>query len=275
MKSPIRARRLLLVIGIMLLGSASASAQSADDILRDVRERADGKDVAAEVKLILTDKNGKQRVRDLIYLQKDYDNEDKLTLYFTGPADVRGVGFQSFNYDESIAQEDDQWLYLPAFRQTRRISASDKRGAFMGSEFAYIDMEKLRVNDYRQTLTGSDRYDGRDCFVIERIPVSEAITNKTGYYRTVLWVDKETHIVMRQDYYDIKNILFKTMRVRRVEKIEGIWTVMQADMNDLVSKKSSSLIFSNVRYDVGLQDNLFQSAILKAGIRHEQLSALR
>jgi outer membrane lipoprotein-sorting protein len=277
MKASTRVFRVVFGAGLGLLAWAAlpVAAQTADDILREVRLRDDGKDVVADVQLILADQNGKQRVRDLIYLQKDYPDDDKLTLYFTAPADVRGVGFQSVNYDEAIVREDDQWLYLPAFRQIRRISASDKRGAFMGSEFAYIDMEKLRVSDYRQSLAGSDNCDGRDCYVVERTPVSEAIVNKTGYYRTVLWVDKETHIVMRQDYYDIKDVLFKTMRVRKLEKIGGIWTVMQADMNDPISGKASSLVFSNVRYNVGLEDTLFQQSILKTGVRNEQLSALR
>jgi hypothetical protein len=50
---------------------------------------------------------------------------------------------------------------------------------------------------------------------------------------------------------------------------------MRSDMDDSVSKKSSSLVFSNVRYDVGLDDDLFTTNAMKRGVRRDSISALR
>ncbi|HSC79087.1 MAG TPA: outer membrane lipoprotein-sorting protein [Chitinolyticbacter sp.] len=256
-------------------GGAQAAPPDVNKILLDSRARDDGKDVYSEVKLVLTDEKGNTRVRDLLYLQKDYGGDEKLLLYFTAPTDVNGVGFQSVTYDEKLGKDDDQWIYLPAYRQVRRIASVDKRGSFMGSEFAYIDLEKLRVGDYTQKLTGEETVLGRPCWMIERTPVNEDVINRTGYYKTVVWVDKDTDVVLKQTYYDVRGILFKQMTVKKLEKIQNIWTVMHSDMQDLVSRKQSSLVFANVRYNVGLSDNLFRQSILKTGVTSANLPALR
>jgi outer membrane lipoprotein-sorting protein len=177
--------------------------------------------------------------------------------------------------DEADGRPDEQWIYLPAFRQVRRIAANDKRGAFMGSQFAYIDLDRLRVSDYRQTLVGEEKVLGRDCHVIERLPASSEVTSRTGYHKLRTWVDKETFILLRQAYGDAGGLLFKQYDALRVERIQDIWTVMEGVMTDKVSGRQSTLVFSNVRYNLGLADSLFQQDILRTGISHASLPALR
>ncbi len=265
----------VLMLGLIVGISHPAFALSADEILTKSRDRFDGNDIYADVQLVLTDESGRRRVRDLYYLQKDAEDNDKLTLYFTGPSDVRGVVFQSVNYNETKHQDDDQWLYLPAFRQSRRIATADKRGAFMGSDFSYIDMDKLRITDYTQVFLDTEKVNGRLCDRIERKPSSEVILKKTGYQKTIIWVDQESRVVLKQDYYDITGVLFKTMTVKKMEKIQNIWSVMQADMTNFAQKRSSSLIFTNVQYNVGLQDHLFSQTIMKTGVSRETIPGLR
>ncbi len=248
---------------------------AADRILEQVRDRPDGRDAYSNVSLLLTDADGGRRERHLVYLQKKYGRAERLTLLFTGPADVKGVGLQSLNHDEADGRPDEQWIYLPAFRQVRRIAANDKRGAFMGSQFAYVDLDRLRVSDYRQALAGQDQALDRDCHVIERLPASDEVVNRAGYHKLRAWVDKETHIILRQAYYDAGGLLFKQYDAKRLEKIQGIWTVVEGVMVDRVNKRSSTLSFSDVRYDLGLGDELFQQDILKTGIRHGNLPAFR
>lgn len=262
------------LLAAWIAGSAHASTE-VDTLLQAVRDRADGKDIYSETRLVMAEPGAGVRQRELIYLQKDYPGEERLTLYFLQPGDVKGVGFQSVNYAEVSGKDDEQWIYLPAFRQVRRIATGDKRGSFMGSEYAYVDLDKLRVTDYTQKLIGSESLQGRDCYVIERIPVSDKIITKTGYYKTVLWVDKERKLVLKQTYYNAAGVLFKEMNVNRVERIQGIWTVMESVMTDRLSGKHSTLIFGNVRYDVNLTDQLFQQQVLRTGVHDGNLPSIR
>lgn len=260
---------------LALATTAGAATLSADQILEKVRNRPDGSDIYSDVKMVLTESDGKTRTRDLIFLERDYGKDEKLTLYFTGPAEVKSVALQAVNYDEAVDKEDEQWMYLPAFRQVRRISATDKRGSFMGSQFAYIDLDRLRVTDYTQKLEGEEMVMDRDCYVIERIPASEKIINKTGYYKTRVWVDKERFIVLKQTYFDARGVQFKQMTVKKLEKIQDIWTVTQSEMQDFVNQRTSTLHFNNSRYNTGLGDQLFQQNIMKTGVNSGNLPALR
>ncbi len=261
----------------LLLGvgtHALASLPNADEIMQKVRNRPDGKDIACDMKLVMNDDQGSQRERDVIYLQKDFGDDEKLTLYFTGPTEVKGVGFLNFAYSEAKKQDDDQWIYLPAFRQVRRIASSDKRGSFMGSEYAYIDIEKVRIGDYTQKVLREDTLNGRPVWVIERTPKNDTIINKTGYYKSVVWVDKERDLILQQTYSDAKGIEFKKLEVKKVEQVDSIWTVMQSDMINLSKNKRSSLIYSNVHYNVNLDDKFFQQSILKTGVKRGNVPAL-
>jgi len=267
----------LLSTGLLLLITTTvhAAEYTADEILNKVRNRADGADNYAKASLILKEKNGSTRTRNLLFLQKDYGKDDKLTLSFTEPADVKGVVLQSINYDEVAAKEDDQWMYLPAFRQVRRIAATDKRGSFMGSQFSYIDLDKLRVTDYQQKVIGEEKINERDCYLIERIPASLEVINRTGYHKVNVWVDKESFLVTKQVYFDAKGIPFKEFLAKKVEVIQDIWTVTHSEMRDLVNSRASDLIFSDVSYDVGLDDSLFQQNIMKTGVKNGNLPKVR
>lgn len=262
---------LLLAIALPGFSTEIKSEAEADKIIGKVRDRADGNDYYSEASLITIENDGNERTRKLIYLQKDSEESENFIIYFTEPKDVEKVAFKIANYAEITGKEDDQWMYLPAFRKTRRISASDKRGSFMGSAFSYIDLDKPRVGDYSQKLVGEELAMGRDCHVIERIPVSDAVINKTGYHRTVVWVDKERFMVLRQTYYDAKNVLFKEMNVKKLEEVDGVWSVMDSEMVNRVNEKSSRLLFTYLKYDVGLEESLFAEKTLRIGVNARTL----
>lgn len=263
---------ILSMTGALAADSAKTSPPTADKILEQVRDRDDGKDIYSEVVMELEDSKGKIRKREMYYLQKDQGQDSAMAIYFSSPADVKGVGFQTINYEESKQQEADQWMYLPAFRQNRRVSASDKRGAFMGSEYAYIDLDKVRVGDYRQTLAGEEEVGGRPSYKIERKPASDAIIRKTGYHKGIVWVDKERNILLRETYFDVKGIAFKTITALDVDEIDGVWTVLTSEAVNHVSGDKSRLIFSKVKYNVGIDEALFALPALKTALKSGKIS---
>ena len=95
---------------------------------RDVGERS-----ISEMEMILIDKKGNKRVRKLKTYGLEQGKDSKSLMFFISPADVKNTGFLTYDYDES-GKDDDQWLYLPALRKTKRIASGDKSGSFMGSD---------------------------------------------------------------------------------------------------------------------------------------------
>ena len=65
-------------------------------------------------------------------------------MFFQSPADVKNTSFMSWSYDSD--KSDDQWIYLPALKKTKRISSDSKSDYFMGSDTGnWVDDE----SDYR------------------------------------------------------------------------------------------------------------------------------
>ncbi|ERL02423.1 hypothetical protein O999_05380 [Pseudomonas putida LF54] len=64
---------------------------------------------------------------------------------------MRDVAFHIENPREVLGLEDSQWMYLPVSRQTRRISTTDKRGAFMGSDYSYADLDQIDSITHSET----------------------------------------------------------------------------------------------------------------------------
>lgn len=260
-------KRLTLAALVTASAAAQAESPSADEIVRQARERDDGHSFMSEVSLILHDKKGNTRVRTFTYLQKDYPEGDRFSMFFTSPNDVRDVAFHIENPQEVLGKEDSQWMYLPVSRQTRRISTTDKRGSFMGSEYSYADLDKIRVNDYRQTLLGEEQIQGRDCHVIEREPASPQVLTKTGYNKLKVWIDKQNHLVMRQDFFDVKGVLIKQMRTLKVAKVDGIDSIMLSETEHFIDGTRSEMRFDRLQYNVELDDRLFTQGAIRRGLK--------
>ena len=253
---------------VVSIGAAElrAGPSMADSLVQRVRDRYDGKDIFSEVALTLVDENGARRERSLLYFQKDFADDEKMLLYFTGPGDVKGVGLNSISYPEASGKTDDQWIYLPAFKQVKRVPGNDKRGSFMGSEFSYYDMEKIKAQDFSQKVLGEEKVGGEDCVKLERTSTSSGTIRKSGYSRTIVWIQREKGIVMKQLFYNEAGFDFKEMKVLSVQNIQNVWTVTEAEMFNKESGRKSRILFRNVRYDCGVAAKVFQNEIIKEGV---------
>ncbi|MCF6253370.1 MAG: outer membrane lipoprotein-sorting protein, partial [Thiomicrorhabdus sp.] len=141
-------------IGLVILSGAlvcatpvMAASLTADEVAKKVDERDDGDNSSSHLKMVLIDKHNNQRVRTMQQFEKDFENESRSVIFFLAPKDVKNTAFLTFDYDDSD-RDDDQWLYLPALRQTKRIVSSDKSSSFMGSDFSYADMTSRSLDDY-------------------------------------------------------------------------------------------------------------------------------
>ena len=147
-----------------------------------VDARDDGDNETADVKMILIDKKGQERVRKIARFAK-YKGEDKYRLmFFLHPADVKDTAFLTYDYD-SPEKDDDQWLYLPALRKSKRIATVDKSGSFMGSDLNYSDMTSMDLEDYDFTFYEKGKEgEVRDQKVwrIWSVPRSKDVIDETG-----------------------------------------------------------------------------------------------
>ncbi len=232
----------------------------------NIDEREDGADETAEMEMILINKRDQQRVRKIMTYRKDDGDDTKSVMFFLEPADVKGTGFLSWNYDDE-SKDDDQWLYLPALKKVRRISSSGKADYFMGTDFTYSDMGDREIDDYTYAHIDTEVIDGIECYHMERLPKDDNVIDETGYSRTEIWVRPDIWMMMKAVFFDKKGKLLKELAVSDFEEVNGIWIAKTMHMNNIQKEHQTTLKFNNNQFDTGLDDDLFSQRQLQKGIK--------
>ena len=242
---------------MMLMMRPAGAELSGTEIMTRVDQREVGKDESSEVTMRLVTKGGEQRVRKLKMLQKGKSNTKKVLIRFLEPADVRGVGFLVWRHPD---KDDDRWLYLPSLHMVRRISAADKRGSFVGSDFVYEDVAGRDVDQDKHTLTGSESVGGQDCYVVKSVPRDP---KSAEFGHKISWVRKDNFVIVQEKYYDRQGKPLKQLTVDNLEKIQGIWTVRKETMRNLQTGHYTVIAWDKVKYNTGLGDDVFTERYLR------------
>ena len=270
-RAPVAGLGLAVLVGTGLVLSASeapAQTLSGLEVMQRVEARDDGEHVTRSFTLELTDRNGSTRVEETVGFRQDFGDERRSIIFYTEPTNVRGTGFLTFDYPNP-GVDDDQWLYLPALRRVRRISASDRGDYFLGTDFTYEEIkqeQKVELSDYTFEAIGTEMVDGVETVVVEGIPVDEAIADELRQSRAVWRVDPNIWMSRLTDYYDINGNHVRTVRLERVERIDGIDTAMQVFVENHLTGHSTRLTFADVDYEAAVDAQLFSQARLRRGL---------
>jgi len=201
-------------------------------------------DSSSTMQMILRKKKGQERTREMRSRSIEVAGDgDRSIIIFDDPADVKGTAMLTHTHK---VDSDDQWLFLPDLKRVKRISSSNKSGAFMSSEFAYEDMGSQEVEKYTYKFLREENIDDRDYYVIERYPTEK----KSGYTKQISWIDQETYRLHRVEFYDRKSALLKTLNASDYNLyLEKFWRPGRMDMNNHITGKSTTLIFADYKFD--------------------------
>lgn len=258
----------VLAFVLALPGATPAEALNAREIMQRVDDRDDGDNSTMDMDMLLIDKRGKQRVRQLRSYGKDIGPDTVSLMFFRSPADVKDTGFLTYDYDEP-ARDDDQWLYLPALKKTKRIASSDKSGSFMGSDMSYADFSSISLELYDFELMKETEIGGHAVWQIEQTARSEAEMERTGYSRSVVWVRKDNFVVVRSLNWLRRGGKLKYVDIKKLEQIDGIWTATEIHATTRQGKQTlhkTVLRFLNVRFDQDLEADFFSIRRLEKGL---------
>jgi len=254
---------------LLISGQALASdLPSGDEIAAQINKRDEGNAVSRNLLMEMTDNRGKKRTRDTRSFRKYYGEEKRTVLFYLSPSSVKDTGFLTFDYPQ-VGRDDDQWLYLPAMRKVRRISASNRGDYFLGTDFTYEDIKKeskVSIEDYTRTTLREELLDGVRTYVIESVPVNEDTAKELGYGRIVQWVDADIWMVRKAEYQDVRGNALKTIYTRDIRQVQDIWTSHRLQATNHKTGHKTLFTFSDVDYQSGVKDSLFSQRTLKRGM---------
>ena len=264
---------LLSLAALILVVALTPSLGWCDDsvaraIMEKVDARDDGDNQTSDMEMILIDKRGKKRVRRLGIFSKDKGEDTLRLMFFLEPADVKDTSFLTWDYDDP-AKDDDQWLYLPALRKTKRIASSDKDGSFMGSDLNYSDMTDRNLEDYDFTLKKEMEVNGVKTWLIESIPRTKKVIKETGYKKSLIFVRQDNYFVIRAVNWVKDGGYLKYMDVRTLQQIDGIWVAGETHVTKKKGKKfthKTILKLENVKFNQKLTYDLFTVRRMEKGL---------
>ena len=255
-------------------GQVSAQAQAPsqapgltpNDVARQIRDRDIGRDSRAEMRMRLFDRQGRVRERamTLLMLRGTKGAGDRTLVRFTYPNDIRNTAFLVWEHDDA---DDERFLYLPALGRVRRIAGEEKQESFVGSDLSYEDVGGRDIADYTYAFTNPNASwtapDGsmHAAWALE----SRARDPRADYPRSVSLVLKDRFIVVHADTFNPRNERVKVFDVRKLERVDSIWTVLELVVVNERDKTRTELTTSSIRYNTGLTEADFARRELERG----------
>ena len=237
---------------------ADAIAQG-KEIAQRVYDRPMGADMTAQGSMTLSEEGRSPRVRDFLLYRKDNGDGNIATLIrFTAPGDIADTGLLTLDHADGAS---DQWVYLPALGNSRRIPSARRGGRFVGSDLLFEDLQDRKVELDAHRWLGYESHEGVETAVLESVPVDP---DNSVYGKRVSWVHPDIAVPLRMDFYRPgADQPFKRFTVQRLERIQGYWTETDSVMLDLESGHQTRLVSDVTLYDQELPDALFSVRALE------------
>ena len=236
-------------------------------LVEQVNALNEGEHVIRNLHMKMIDRRGKVRERDTISFRKFFGEDKKTILFYKSPSNVKDTAFLTFDYkDESV--DDDQWLYLPALRKVRRISASDRGDYFLGTDFTYEDIKKegkVAIEDYTYKTIGREILNDIDTYKVEATTVDDEISKELGHSKFLIWIDAEIKIVRQSIFFDLNGNKLKTVKTGDIRKVDDIWTRHKLNVQNHKTGHQTIFTFSEVDYISSVDDRLLNKQSLMRG----------
>lgn len=216
-------------------------------------------DSTADATFRLINAGGEERLRRTQTLSKLEDNGlDAMRLTrFQSPPDVKGTATLTVEHNPG---DDDIWVYLPAMKKVRRLTASNKKDAYVGTDFSYGDVIGYRPSEWENTITGTESDGGVTVYIVTSVPKTPEVRDNSGYSKRVQWIRADNFIAVRGQLFDTAGQLLKEFKagdIQRVDAARGRWQPMVIEMRNVQTGHLTEIRMENYKANQGLAGDLF------------------
>lgn len=254
--------------GVLMCCVGVVYAAPADDLMAKnlAATKVSGAEFRATMRLITASGSVRERQTEgATKLQPDGNDNMRLTR-FLSPADAKGTTTLLI---ENGAQDDDMWVYLPAFKKVRRLAASNKRDSFMGTDLSFGDVIGYRVADWQHKIVGQKNIAGRACSEVLSVPVNATIRAQSGYSQRVSCIDAESALALRVDYSDEQGKLLKTVELSDIQQVDAAnnrWQGMRLTAKNAQTGHRTEIVLQDYRLNPTIEAKRFKAQALDTGL---------
>lgn len=262
-----RTERGVALVAAMLLSApvAAQPAASADAVAERVWSRPASEGRTGTMHFRLVSAAGSVRERQAAMVHSDLPDAVRLAIFFERPAAIANTAFLSH---DNRGKPDETWLFLPATERVRRIPASQRSEAFLGTDLSFGDLkDNFRFSPDDWAFSGGEMraHKGRPHLWLTGRAKTPAIARETGYGAFRAVIDPETLFPVLAEYDDREGKPLKRMEIERIEKVGPTWTVMRFVATNLATGHRTEVHFTNMRQVPGLKPTLLSADRLPDG----------
>lgn len=252
---------ILLLFIILPQQSPALTGEEVASLNQKAQEGYVDSDVYLELETI--NSSGKKKRKQIHISQKEH-----ITLSDTISGEASLIIFSPQNCAKSMAiltiESDEsairQWMFLPALKKVRTISADSRGGALAGSEFSYEELTGHSASDYEydaqvETIT----YNGHKTWQFDRYPKNK----NSQYSQERVLLDSSMHLPHKIDYYDHKGGLSKTLTFEGYHDVGETRHFRSATMTNHQNKNHSVVTILEDNSNTGLSKERFDPQYLK------------
>lgn len=216
------------------------------------------KDSQSSFVAVITDAEGREKHREVRvkYLETAAAGNKRL-LIFDKPLDLKRHALLTVSYPK---KKDEHWAYNPENRQVKRLLSNNAATPFSGSEFNFEDLSSQDLAKYDYHFEREDKLNGIPIRVVSRFPKDE----NSAYERLETWIDAQTFLIQKIDYYDREGELLKTLTASDYQLYaDKYWRANTINIKNHQTGNSTQLTWSNYQFDTGLTEKDFTLASLR------------
>lgn len=252
----------MLLLLLFILSPATSLADGLEVMKRvDSAMRSPGEEMTVQMQL--ANAAGRTETRTFkMWMQAPEGKPAKTLIRFESPATIAGTALLTVT---RTGGGQDNWLYVPALDQTRRVAPQGRSESFVQSDFTIEDLTvSLDPENRVYTSLGSVDCSGRPCTQVEDKPGSDAAAKASGYGRVVLYVDDEHALVHRVDFYDKSDALLKVLQADGMVQVGSNWRFNRAVVTNVQKGTRTVMTVVARAHGKAVDDSIFSATGLDA-----------
>jgi outer membrane lipoprotein-sorting protein len=233
--------RRILISALILSVGLQAAAMDAAEILAKADESLTGDRVYSLSTMTIYREGRSLPVQKMETYTLTKDGTYMSFSEYVEPERMRGSAFLQIG--------NDIWVRFATTGRVRKLSSFAKRNATGGSDFSYADMgdgSGGMAQYYRAEITGSERVDGYDCYLLRLEPKEGA--DDAPYPRLDVYIEKNTFLYRRIDYYEAAAV-FKSLHLGDYTESGGRRYPLTAEMRNKVRDSRTVIETQEIEFE--------------------------
>lgn len=215
----------------------------------------ESRDEEAVVKLTTIEADGNKKVQEIQIQRVGFRGQQRMLARVTSPPDLKGSAVLVI----ADKKAENQWIYLPSSKQTRKVIVNEQKGGILGTELRFEDINPSVLRRSNLQLLKTDRLEGKNYDVIETLVPK----GTSPFEKAWVWIDRLSEMPIQIEYY-AGGKKVKTIEFFDYHKVGNIWRPAKLAIKNLQTNRATEIEISDVKINKGIpSDRLSVEALSK------------